>query len=217
MHDLTVETPAWDGSADGEGAIMDDRRSDHQGVDTGDGGFSMVASMLSLVAVALLVALLLSTTLHSDSSSSTGISNAPGVAQADAIQAQQALTSALSAASTVATTAGGYGNVTPSALSAAEPSVSFATGPTTTWTTVSVAVSAGGTGGFGAGPSGSVTLADRGADGTCWLVWKSGGATWYGAQTKAASCAAPAIAAAPAAGPVSSSAIGWQEGTFPTV
>jgi hypothetical protein len=196
---------------------MDDRRRDPVGADTGDGGFSMVASMLSLVAAALLVALLLSSTLHSSSNSTTGISNAPGVVQADGIQAQQALTTALSTVSSAAVADGGYGNITPTALSASEPSVTFVAGPTTSWTTVSVAV-AGGTGGaIGSGSGGGVTLADRAADGTCWLVWKSAGATWYGAQTSTSSCSAPAIASAPSPGPVSSSAIGWQEGSFPTV
>ena len=207
---------------DGKGAIMDDRRTDPQGVDTGDGGFSMVATMLSLVAVALLVALLLSSTLHSGTGSSGGISNAPGVAEADGIQAQQALDTALSTASAAASAAGGYGSITPSALSASEPSVAFVTGPTTSSSTVSVAASAAtvtaGAGigsGIGTGSGGSVTLADRAADGTCWLVWKSAQATWYGAQTKASSCTAPVIASAPTAGPVSASAIGWQEGSFP--
>jgi len=197
--------------------MEDRRRNDRVGVDTSDSGFSMVATMLSLVAVALLTALLLSSTLHSGGNSSPGISNAPGVASADGIQAQQALTTALSDVSASAVTAGGYGNVSASALSAAEPSLAFVTGPTTSASTVSVAVSAGtGAGaGFGSGSGGSVTLADRAGNGTCWLVWKSSTATFYGAQTMASSCAAPAIASAPSPGPVSSSSIGWQQGSFP--
>ena len=65
-----------------------------------DAGFSMIATMLSLVATALLVAVLLSTTLHSDNNSTTSITNAPGVAEADGLQAQQALTTGLTTAVT---------------------------------------------------------------------------------------------------------------------
>jgi hypothetical protein len=189
----------------------------HDGTTTGDGGFSMVATMLSLVAVALLVALLLGTTLHSSNNSDASISNAPGVAEADGLQAQQALDAGLSAATSAAVGAGGYGAITPSTLSAAEPSVTFVAGPTSSPSVVSVVVTPGQAGGFGTGPGGSITLAARGADGTCWLVWKSAGATWYGAQTHLSSCSAPAIASAPTAGPVSSGAIGWQSGSFPSV
>ena len=64
--------------------------------------------------------------------------------------------------------------------------------------------------------SGTVTLADRSTDGTCWLVWKgAGGSTWYGAETGLESCTAPAISSTPSPGPVSSSSIGWKQGAFP--
>jgi hypothetical protein len=106
------------------------RRRHHPGTGAGDHGFSMVATMLSLVAVALLAAVLLGTTLHSSSNSEASISNAPGVAAADGLQAQQALDTGLSAATSAAVGTGGYGAVTPSTLSASEPSVSFVTGPT---------------------------------------------------------------------------------------
>ncbi len=176
----------------------------------------MIATVLSLVATALLVAILLSTTLHSGGSSNASISNAPGVAQADALQAQQTLSTALSDVSTAAAGAGGYGSITPSELSGSEPSDTFVAGPSSSSSTVSVAVSPGQPEGAMGGPSGSITLADRSADGTCWLLWKSAGATWYGAQTQLSSCTAPALATAPAPGPVSSSSIGWAQGTFPS-
>lgn len=65
--------------------------------------------------------------------------------------------------------------------------------------------------------SGAVTLADRSSDGVCWLVWKSSNsATWYGAQTGLTSCAAPQLSGAPTPGPVSTTAIGWQHGGFPS-
>jgi hypothetical protein len=193
------------------------RLVDHRTTPSVDDGFSMVATMLSMVAVALLVALLLSETLHSNGSAKAGITNAPGVAQADGLVAQQALSAALSAADTAAVAAGGYGAITPSSLSSSEPSDSFVSGPSSSPSVVSVAVSAGqGSSVPGAAPSGSITLAARASDGTCWLVWKSAVATWYGAQTDLASCTAPAITNPPLPTPVSSTAIGWQEGSFPS-
>ncbi len=184
---------------------------------TGDAGFSMIATVLSLVATALLVAILLSTTLHSGSNSNASITNAPGVAEAEGLQAQQSLTTGLSAAAAAATGTGGYGAITPSALSASNPSVSFVAGPSSSPSTVSVAVSAGQGVGFDGGSGGSITLAARSSDGVCWLAWKAAGTpTWYGAQTSLTSCTAPAIASEPASGPVSSTSIGWQQGSFPS-
>ncbi|HUY66217.1 MAG TPA: hypothetical protein VMV06_05325 [Acidimicrobiales bacterium] len=172
----------------------------------------MIATVLSLVAVAMLVGILLGTTSHSGGNADTSVSNAPGVAQSDSLAAQQALSTALSSATAAASSVGGLGSVDLSTLSASDPSITFVSGPSANASTVSVAVTADPTGGGG----GSVTLADRSSNGTCWLVWSpTGGATWYGAQTGLADCAAPAIGSAPPPGPVSSSAIGWQQGGFP--
>jgi hypothetical protein len=182
----------------------------------------MVVTALSMGITAILVALLLTTVLKGSSTSDTSINNAPGVAEARAIQAQQTLSTALASVATAASS-GGYAGVSASSLSASEPSISFVDGPSTDATTVSVAVADGGGAGSvaaiaggGSTGGGSVTLADRSADGTCWLVWKSAGSpTWYGAQTNVAGCTAPALASAPSPGPVSSTTIGWQEGSFP--
>jgi hypothetical protein len=107
--------------------------------------------------------------------------------------------------------------LTPALVSASEPSVTFVAGASSNATTVSMAVGPGSSGGPTGGPGGTITLADRSTDGTCWLVWKGGGtATWYGAQTGLASCTAPAPAAGPAPGVVSATTIGWQQGAFPT-
>jgi hypothetical protein len=208
----------------------------------------MIATVISLVATALLALLLISTTLHSGSTADTSISKAPGVAEADHVAAQQSLSTALTAAGTAAASAGGYGSLDLSALAASDPSVSFVSGPTTDASTVSMALEGGGgsqgtagaaggavgaaisgaeaaaagagdTGGASGGsvPGGSVTFAARSSDGICWLVWRGdGSATWYGAQTHLASCTAPPLPSAPATAPVSASAIGWQEGGFPT-
>jgi hypothetical protein len=203
----------------------------------------MIATMLGMVATALLVLLLLGTTLHSGSTANTSISNAPGVSQADDLQAQQSLSTGLTSVATMAAGGAGMGGVSVASLSAANPSITFVSGPSSSPSTVSVTVTTSGAGGAdnggvsgvggmsgvsgisGAvdggdtsnGGAGAVTMAARSADGTCWLVWRgSGSATFYGAQTHLSTCTAPAISAAPVPGPVSSSAIGWQEGSFPT-
>jgi hypothetical protein len=228
------------------------RRANRRALD--DDGFSMIATALSLVATALLTAILLGTMLNSGGSSNGNLSGAPGIAQATALQAQQTLSTGLTTADTVAANVGGYGSIQPSTLTASNPSITFVTGPSTNFTTVSMAVvnssvsqgasGGGGVGGYagsiaaatgaasatggagqtgtagtgqdGSAGSGAITLADRATNGTCWLIWKSaGGSAWYGAQTRQASCTAPAIDSAPSPGPVSSSTIGWQEGSFP--
>ncbi len=192
------------------------RQLDHPGTGAGDAGFSMIATVLSMVATALLVAILLGTTLHSGGNSDTSVSNAPGVAEAEGLQAQQSLTTGMSTAAAAAST-GGYAAITPSALSASNPSISFVAGASSSPSVVSVAVSPGQGTGFDGGSGGSVTMASRSGDGVCWLTWKSANSpTWYGAQSGLASCTAPAIASAPSPGPVSSTAIGWQQGSFPT-
>jgi hypothetical protein len=205
----------------------------------------MISIVLSLVGVALLTLILLSTTLHSGTSPDAGVANAPGVGLADNLVAQQSLSTALTAVETAASGAGGYGSVDVATLSGSDPSVSYVSGPTTSASTVSVALTGGsgsvatgspvggsvgaaisgaeaagsgaGEGTGGGGASGTVTLAAHSSNGTCWLVWKGdGSATWYGAQTGLASCTAPALTSAPSPGPVSSSGIGWQVGGFPT-
>ncbi len=174
----------------------------------GDHGFSMVATLIALVAAALVTALLIGSTLHSSANPHAGVTNAPGVAAAGSLEAQQALSTGLTAADTAAASQGGYGSLDASSLSASEPSITFVSGPSSNPSTVSLSIVTDG--------SGSITLADRSADGTCWLVWRSTGSpTWYGAQTGLASCTAPALAGAPTPGAVSATAIGWQQGGFP--
>ena len=62
---------------------------------------------------------------------------------------------------------------------------------------------------------GSVTLAADSQSGTCWFVWFSSSATWYGFEPDATSCVASPLAAAPTAGAGSPGTIGWQQGSFP--
>ena len=135
----------------------------------------MVVIVLSLLVSATLTALLVGTVFNSnsDANSSTSVTNAPGVAMATNIQAQQNLSEALTAADGAASAPGEYASVDASTLSASDPSLTFVDGPSTNSSTVSVA---GGTGGL--------TLADLSSGGTCWLVWRGGpGPAWYGAQT----------------------------------
>ena len=175
----------------------------------GDSGFSMIATMLSMVAVALLVALLVGSSFHSGPTASGTAAN-PEVALADSVQAQQSLSTGLHAAQDAAASTGGLGSVDAATLSAAEPSVTFIAGPSTGPTTVSVAT------GSTTDGTGEVTLTDRSSDGTCWVVWSSpSSTTWYGAQTGQSSCTAPALSGPPTPGAVSASAIGWQSGAFP--
>jgi hypothetical protein len=178
----------------------------------------MIATVLALLATALLTAILLGNTLPSNksagsSANGSGISNAPGFAEARSMQAQQTLSIGLTTVETAAASAGGYSSLQPSALSASNPSIIFVSGPSTNSTTISLA-GVSGVGNEGAG----VTLAVRSVGGTCWLVWKSPeSATWYGAQTGQPSCTAPALSSPPTVGPVSATSIGWQEGSFPTL
>jgi hypothetical protein len=188
-------------------------QQDHRGNDL---GFSMVVTALSLGATAILTVILLTTMFKSGASSNTSVSNAPGVAEATSLQAQQTLSSGLSTVEAAAASAGGYGSLAPSTLSASGASVSFVAGPSSSATTISIAVSGTGGAQIGAGESGSVTLAARASDSVCWLIWKSAeGQAWYGAQTGLSSCTAPTLTSPPSPSPVSSSSIGWQEGSFP--
>ena len=171
-----------------------------------EAGFTMVATMASLVVTAVLVALVLSSTLGSHGKPQPAVTNAPGVSLADNLQAQQALSTSLTAATTSVAGAGDYSSVTPAMLSAADPSLTYVTGPSSSSSVVSVASPSSG---------GSITLVVRAASGTCWVVWAGSGGPWYGAQTGQASCTAPSLDVAPTTSAVSSTAIGWQRGGFP--
>ena len=169
-----------------------------------DAGLSMLATVISLLVAALLVLLVVKATLTTGTGTGTASAPSPQVALADATEAQQNLATGLSTARSAA--AGGLASVDPSALEAADPNLTFTSGPSTDPGTLSVDSS----------PGGAVTLAARASDGTCWDVWSStNGGTWYGAQTGQASCPAADPTTTPPAGPVSSSTVGWQQGSFP--
>jgi hypothetical protein len=170
-----------------------------------EAGFT-VATMASLVVAAVLVVLVLSSTLSSHGNSQPSVTNAPGVGLADNVQAQQALSTSLTAAASSVAGTGDYGSVTPAMLSAADPSLTYLTGPSSSSSVVSVASPTSG---------GSITLVARAAGGICWVVWAGPAGPWYGAQTGQAACTAPTLEAAPTTSTVSSTAIGWQRGGFP--
>jgi hypothetical protein len=96
---------------------MDDRRGRREstgggaavrrpaGGDPVDAGFSMVVTAISLVITALLVLLLITTAFKS--SGSTKVADQPGVGQADDVQAQTSLQTALATVETAAAGSGG--------------------------------------------------------------------------------------------------------------
>jgi hypothetical protein len=169
-----------------------------------DAGLSMLVTVISLLLSALLVLLVLKATITTGTGTGTASAPSAQVALADATEAQQNLATGLSTARSAAD--GGLASVDPSALESADPNLTFTSGPSTAPGTLSVDSS----------PGGAVTLAARASDGTCWDVWSSTtGGTWYGAQTGQASCPAADPTSAPTAGPVSSYAVGWQQGSFP--
>ena len=114
------------------------------------------------------------------------------IPQAGDTEAQDNLRSALSAVAEAAITAGGYGSVDVSSLAVQARGDPFTAGPSISASQMSVAA-AGGT-------NEGVTLAVHSASGTCWFVWTSSAATWYGVEASRASCAAPALGSAPVAG-----------------
>ena len=172
-----------------------------------DTGLSMVVTLAGLVLVALLVLVGLKSAFGSGTTS--GSSAQRPVSAADDAQAQQSLATALTTAATATAASGTYVGLDASALRTAEPSVTFVDGPSTGPGTVSVASTSDG--------SGSITLAARATGGTCWFAWRSPQTgTWFGAQIGGGSCAAQPIEPTPNPGTVSSTSIGWRQGSFPT-
>jgi hypothetical protein len=136
----------------------------------------------------------------------------PTVDQAYDVQAQSALSSAMQNVRDGATSNGGLSD---SDLA----QYGVISGPSTSSSTVSGSVASTSATGDGVGGPlgfGSVTLAAQAKSGTCWFVWFSSSATWYGYEPDATSCAAQPIATAPTPGAGSPGTIGWQAGSFPT-
>jgi hypothetical protein len=174
-----------------------------------DGGFGLVSIVVSLLIVALLSVGALKAFASGASSGSGSPTLNPTVSQAYDVQAQTALSNAMQNLRDSATSNG--------ALAASDlAQFGVVSGPSTSPSTVSGAVSdttsgAGGPLGFG-----SVTLAAEAKSGTCWFTWFSSSATWYGFEPDATSCVAPSMATEPTPGAGGPGTIGWQQGSFPT-
>jgi hypothetical protein len=189
-----------------------------RGSEEGQGG--LIVLVLSLLVVGVLTAIVLGSTLGGGSNSPA---DNPTVGLASDVQAKTSLSEAVTAAQ-AALTAGG--SVSAAGLAAANPSLQYTTGPSTGPDLVSVTPSAGsggaipGAGGVtvpgspATGGSG-VVLAVHSSSANCWFAYLGGPVPWYGEQTGQPSCTAPALSGTPTAGPVSSSSIGWQMGSFP--
>jgi len=177
-----------------------------------DAGFGLVSIVFSLLIVALLSVVALKGLVGETSTGTGSKPLAVTVDQARDVQAQSSLSSAMqdirdgaiSNGSVSASDLAQYG-VQPSPSSSASE-VSGA---------VADASAAGGDSG-GALGFGGVTLAAQAASGTCWFVWFSASATWYGFEPDATTCVAQSMSVAPTAGPDSPGMIGWQQGSFPT-
>lgn len=177
----------------------------------GEAGFGLVGIIMSLLIVALL-------SIGALKAFAGGVGTGPGsqslrptVDQAYDVSAQSTLSDTMQNVRDGAISDGGL-----SASDLAQYGVT--PGPSNSSSAVSGAVthsSAGG--GLADGPLGfgSVTLAADSRSGTCWFVWFSSSATWYGFEPDATSCVASPLAAAPIAGPGSPGTIGWQQGSFP--
>lgn len=128
----------------------------------------MVVLVLSLAAAGVLGALLLGTVFNSSGSSQASVSNAPGVAEASGIQAQQTLSAALNAIDNAAS-ASGYASLSAATLSESDPSIAFVEGPSSNSSTVSLSVvsgtGAGSVGGTGDTVSPSAVTGVQGVDG----------------------------------------------------
>jgi len=195
------------------------------------GQIGVIGVAISLGVVAILTAIIIGISFGSGNGG-TDTSGDDGVGQASDIQAQQDLSQAVTAVRAV-------GSQGAAALQEAEPSLSFVNGPTSEPNVISVAsvpgaaspgaASSGATipgvpgvtvpGSAGSAPAtsgGSTTIASYApTTRNCWFIYSDGGALFYGLQTDQASCTAPALATAPAAGAASASAIGWQANQFP--
>ena len=177
-----------------------------------ESGFGLVSIVISLLIVALLSVGALKAFAGSAGTGAGSPALNPAVDQAYDVQAQSALSSAMQNVRDGAISNGGL-----SASDLAQYGV--ISGPSTSSSTVSGAVastSATGDGLDGPLGFGSVTLAADAKSGTCWFVWFSTSATWYGFEPDATSCAAQPIATAPTPGAGSPGTIGWQAGSFPT-
>jgi hypothetical protein len=175
-------------------------------------GFGLVGIVISLMLVALLSVGALKAFAGESATGSGSPTLNPTVEQAYDVQAQSALSTAMQNVRDGAISNGG--------VSAADlVQYGVKPSPSTSASAVSGAVAdaASPSGGAdGALGFGGVTLAADSKSGTCWFVWFSASATWFGFEPDATSCAAPPMPTAPTPGAGSPGMIGWQQGSFAT-
>jgi hypothetical protein len=178
-----------------------------------DGQLSLVGVVIALIVLGALTGIGLVVFVGdsgSDHGGSQGVQG-PGVSQADNAAAQQSLSQAQTAASTVGV-ANGYGSITASTLAGVDPSITFTPGPSTSSSVVSVAPASPGLG-LGGGGEGSVTLAAHARTGTCWYLFLGPGGPVYGSTAGQSSCQAVAIPSAPIPG--SGGGANWSPASWP--
>jgi hypothetical protein len=186
----------------------------------GHTGFGMLGVIASMAVIAVLAVIAVSTlggnpttTVRIPGAAPVRVGGAapaiPGgvIALAGDTAAQQNLSSALSVVDEAATAVGGYGFVDASSLVAQDSRFVFTSGPSTSVSQISVAATGR--------TDGGVTLALRSVSGTCWFIWTSNTATWYGAQSGHSMCAAPMLPNAPVTSAAGNGVIGWHAGAFP--
>lgn len=149
-------------------------------------------------------------TLPKNVAGGAGASSGSGVIGAVALaadeSAQENLRAALDALAQVAAV-NGYSAITASDLQSALRGVTFTPGSSTSASVISLTADAASGGGVG--------MAALSSSGTCWLTWTAGAVTYFGAERRAATCSAPALAGPPAPSAPASGRVGWQAGSFP--
>lgn len=186
----------------------------------GERGLGLVGLLVSLAVLGVVAAVSVvalgsgggvpTVTVPKDGAGGAGASSASGSIGAVALAADEAaqenLRAALDALAQVAAV-DGYSAVTASGLQGSLRGVTFIGGPSTSASVISLTSVAGSSGGVG--------MAALSSSGTCWETWTAGAATYFGAELKAATCSAPALASAPAPAPPATGRVGWQAGSFP--
>ena len=171
-----------------------------------ESGLGLVTVAISLLIVGVITVVAMKA-MGGDGGAGSGTGSlGSDVANAYAVEAQSNLSNAMEHIQDAALSDGGTAGLDLTQFGVGT-GASRATGSVTG--VVAAATDGGGEGGA------AVTLAARGAPGTCWLVWFSATATWYGVEPGASSCTPPPLAQPPETGPASSGRVGWQQGSFP--
>lgn len=184
-------------------------------------GLSLAGLLVSLLVLAVLAGGSVAALSLGGGSSQPGVTlpAEPGVApgaqsatggivdEAADIAAQQNLDAAVTVVDRAAAS-GSYAGITPTALEGMARGLAFTNGASSDDDQASLATSPA--------AGGSVTLALRASDGTCFFAWTASTATWFGAEPGAGSCSATPLVSPPPASTPGPGHVGWQQGTFPS-